>query len=205
MYTTWDIYCIFRKVQSKGVYRLPKDWNKHFNNKFGDKQKDCLQKITDYFNTKWQNINPDRYFEVGFQIFKNFNYNQFFDKKIIEMYKRFDKLEKRNIEVNKKNIIENVKYVLTQVEECDKLKIWGPLKYYCRIRDSNYISKPINDYINNYISTVFLTWIIYERMFTLNDIEISIIPYVIENYRDVVAQLRDMEDFLFKLKYKIGS
>lgn len=208
MYTTWDIYCLYRKVQSRVKergYRLPKDWDSHFNNKLKDNQRENLQKLTDFFNTKWQNIDPERYFEAGFQIYKNFTYHQFFDKKVIEMYKRLDKLQKRDIEASKKSIIDNVKYVLTQIEDDDKLQMWGPLKCYSRIKDSEYISKPINDYIDNKISTVFLTWLIYERMFVISDVERAMIPYVTENYREIIAQLREMNQFLTKLKRKIGS
>ena len=73
MYDTRDIYIAFRKAQSLAKnrgYRIPKDWDNHFNNKMKPTDRDNLQKITDYFNTKWQNINPQKYFEAGFDIYK---------------------------------------------------------------------------------------------------------------------------------------
>ena len=207
MYTVWDIYKIFRKVQAEvnnRGYRLPKDWSYHWNNKFTKTQRENLQNITNYFNTKWQDIDPHRYFEAGFEVLKNFSYHSFFNKKVLEMYKRRDKLDKRKLEINKEKIVNNIKYVLKEIENDERRDKLGPLRTYCRIRDGE-MSKPVKDYINNKIDTPFLTWLIYERYLVLTETEKSLIPLVINNYRDLVAEIRSIENFLNSLKNKLTN
>jgi len=72
------IYIKFREAQadyfSRG-YRLPKNFKNHFNNKFKEQNKKKLIKITGFFLTKWQNIDPYLYFRCGFDLFgKNFSF-----------------------------------------------------------------------------------------------------------------------------------
>lgn len=206
MYTTWDIYCIYRQAQAdvnNRGYRLPKDWKSHWENKFNKTQKENLQKITDYFNTKWSDIDPYRYFKAGFEIYKNFTYHQFLDKKVVEMYKRLDKLEKRKLDASKKAITESVKYVIKEMEDIDTNSV-GPLRYYCRMKEDG-LSKPIKDYIDNKVSTPFVTWLIYERYLILPDTERSMIPFVTSNYRNLVANLNNINSFLQQMKRKVAQ
>jgi len=168
MYTTWDIYKTYRHVQAsinQRGYRLPKDFNHFWNNKLKSHQRENIQTITNYFNTKWQDIDIEKYFEAGFQVYKNFSYHQFLDKKIIEMYKRLDKLEKIKSNYDKETILKDVKYILTTIDKNNDLcKTWGVLKGYCRQKDDRYVSYPILDYVNNNISNITLTWLISEKI-----------------------------------------
>lgn len=205
-YTVWDIYCVFRKVQANfndRGYKLPKDWEKQWNEKFSETTREKLQTITNYFNTKWENISPERYFEAGFELFgRGFSYHKFLDKKIVEQYKRKDKLKKREIEVEKQSLKNDLKFVIREVRDNEEVKEMGILRYYCRSRESeeDYISKPIRDYLDNKISTSFLTWLISEKYLVLKNIERDLIPYVEENYRTIVKNLNEIKVFLIKLK-----
>lgn len=208
MYTTWDIYCIFRKSQAMSKnrgYRLPKDWNIHWENKLNKTARDNIQIITDYFNTKWCDISPEMYFEAGFDVYKSFSYHQFLNRKVIEMYKRKDKNKKRNTDVNKKTIIQSLKHVINSIEDKEKLEKFGVLRHYCRIYINTYTRKPIKDYIDNKISAPFLVWLISEGYVSLTDEERSVIPYIINNYRDILSGLKDpdMRQFLYEIKEKI--
>ena len=59
------IYRCFRKAQGDSKnrgFRMPKDFEKHFNEKMIEVNKKPLMKITGWFLTKWRNIDPYTYF-----------------------------------------------------------------------------------------------------------------------------------------------
>jgi hypothetical protein len=49
---------------------------------------------------------------------------------------------------------------------------------------------------------MFLTWLIYERFFIVSDVERSMVPYVENNFRDNVANLKEIKPFLNQIKEK---
>lgn len=203
MYSTWDIYSTFLKVQANHYnrgYRLPKDWDKHWNEKLSKSKKESLQTITDFFNTKWADISPELYFEAGFSTFKRFEYKYFIDRRVIKTYIRKDKEKKRNIEVTKKSLVDSTKYVLSKISSAE---FSDPLRYYCSIQYNKMMRQPIKDYIDNNISGGFIIFLMSEKILMPTDEEMGLMPYITENYREVLSILREMRLFTIELRKKI--
>lgn len=199
MYDEQDVYVAFRKAQSRfhsRPYRLPKEWDKHFNERMSKKNRDALILASKFFNTKWRNINMDRFFDVGFDLFKKgFTYVRFFDPKVMALYMERDKMHKRNLDLHKASFIRSAKFIKEK---------WGSgrLKSYARTRIGQE-SVPIRDYIRGDIDQFFLTWLIREKYLILEDLDRVQIPYIVEKYRDYLAKLDDMKDFIDKVKEKL--
>ena len=91
--TRQDVYVAYRKAQanhfSRG-YRLPKDWDKHYQ-KMSTKNKNALTQVTHWFNTKWKEITPEEYFLCGFELLKTFTYHNFAYPPVIRLYIQRDK------------------------------------------------------------------------------------------------------------------
>jgi hypothetical protein len=115
MYTNYDIYKIYRKRQgeTKGSgYRLPKDWESHYKNKMTSENKLQLDTLTGWFNTKWNNIDPETYFSIGFELFKlRFTYHHFLNKKVLLHYIQKDKMMKRETGLLHDDIKKSVDFV----------------------------------------------------------------------------------------------
>lgn len=199
MYDEYDVYVAFRKAQSSfhsRPYRLPKDWDKHFSERMSKKNRDALTLAAKYFNTKWRNVNMEKFFSVGFDLIgKSFSYIRFFDPRVMALYIERDKINKRNLEMNKKSFILSAKYVKNK---------WGKgrLKHYARARVGQE-SVAIRDYIRGNIDQFFLTWLIREKYLLLEDLDRVQIPYIVEKYREYLARLEDMNSFIVKVKEKL--
>jgi hypothetical protein len=146
-----------------------------------------LTLITDYFNTKWSNIDPETYFDCGFNVLKSFSYVNFFDERIINLYKTKDKNKKREMTINK----EEVKKSITFSKDFIAKNGIKNLKDYGRMRDG-YESVPINHYLKNRISKYFLVSLIKNGFLILNDDDRARIPYITEQYNDCVKELDEI-------------
>lgn len=195
------IYHSFRKAQADHFnrgYRMPKDFEKHFNTKFKEQNKKALIKITGWFLTKWQMIDPYRYFKCGFELHdKRFTYTKFFKEKILLLYKTRDKIEKREVQITKKNILESAKFVKSFMNAYSITN----LDEYISLRVGNQ-RLAVEHYLKNKIDATFLVFLIRKGMI-LTDTERSIIPYVQKNYRKIIFGLNDIEDFVKKLGEKL--
>jgi len=194
-----EIYFQFRKAQAdfnNRGYRMPKDFELHFNTKFKEQNKKALIKITGWFLTKWQNINPYDYFICGFELYKSFTYMKFFDEKILLLYKTRDKNKKRNVKITKKKLIESACFVKKWMNENN-----GTLYDYINSREG-YQRIAIDHYLKDKIDASFLVFLIKKGMI-LTDNERSVIPYVQANFRKITFALNDMKDFLKKLERKL--
>jgi hypothetical protein len=195
-----SIYGAFRKAQAdynNRGYRLPKDFEKHFNIKFKEVNKKSLIKITGWFLTKWQDIDPYEYFMCGFDLFKkNFTYAKFFNEKIILLYKTRDKNKKRNIQITKQALIRSALYVKKWMEKNN-----ASLDEYMGTREGNQ-KIAVSHYLNNKIDAIFLVFLIQKGML-LTDNERGVIPYVHNKYRDIVCGLGEIRDFTRKLEEKL--
>jgi len=199
MIETWDVYVAFRKAQANyhsRPYRLPKDWVKHFTN-MSKANQEAMFLAAERFNTRWSNINMDTYFGVGFDLIgKGFTYTRFFDVRVMSLYMERDKMKKRNLSLNKVDIVNSSSFVIKYMGG------HGHLKEYARKRD-NFESAPVKHYIHGKIDQYFLTWLIKEKYLILEDSDRTQIPYIIEKYRDYVATLEELKDFMILLKEKI--
>ncbi len=185
MITIQEVYETYRRVQGRCLgrpYRLPKDFNSWYINAPSATQTN-LDTITKFFNTKWQNIDPDEYFSAGFAIFKTFSYHQFLNPKVMNFYIDRDKMKKRTLMGCKSDIIKFNKFI--QVEhKC------VTYQDYCAMK-SGELSQPIADFLSNKIGKYALTHLIYRKFLILQDHERGLISIITSNYRDLVAELEE--------------
>lgn len=193
-----DVYSDFRKAQAESKnrpYKLPKDWDSHFNNRMSKKNQEALVLATKYFNTKWNKIDVFRFMQCGFELLKTFSYTQFFDTRIISLYIQKDKHIKRDAKMTKEGVIDSLKFIKTYMKDNDILSI----SRYCMIEKEN-MRIVIRHYIDNKINKYFVVWLISMRVLNLTDDERAQVPYIIEQYRNILSKLKGSEDFLNKLK-----
>lgn len=200
MLDTEFVYSCFRKAQSehKGRgYRLPKDWENFFNNRLSKLNRKNLRAITRFFNTKWSALDSQKYFECGFELFNNFTYHQFLDPRVIRLYIQRDKIGKIQANLSKKNLVNSALFVKQYMRDHN-------IRFFRSYAESvlNNQSLPIKHYIQNKIDHFFLTWLIRDGLVQIED-EKSKIPYIMDNYRASVVELREMEPFLRELREKL--
>lgn len=195
-----SIYKAFRKSQAdynNRGYRMPKNFEEHFNTKFKEQNKKALIKITGWFLTKWKDIDPYEYFTCGFELFKkSFTYTKFFNDKIILLYKTRDKNKKREIHITKQALIKSALFVKKWIEENNI-----SFDEYLRIREGHQ-KIAVSHYINNSIDATFIVFLIQKGML-LTDTERSLMPYVQSNYRKITFGLNTIKDFIKKLEEKL--
>ena len=193
----FNTYYCFRFAQSEFLnrpYRLPKDFKSFLFNRMKAPSRECLIDITKCFFTKWERIDKKDYFRCGFKIMgKGFTYHRFFDKRIIEQYIQIDRAIKRDMTHNKGKFVESVKFVKKFLKE-NKLT----LLEYCNKKIDGYFL-PVRHYIENDIDKIFLAWLIKKGYYVLSDYDRSILPYVVDNYREMYVKLEKMNSFIRKI------
>jgi len=198
-YEPYDIYLSFRKAQAfskNRPYKIPKNFEEHLVNKMSTVNRDAILKATDYFNTKWTNVNIDDYMQYGFDLWKTFSYTKFFDEKLIKYYIQKDRNKKLQCKNGKEELTKSVKFVKKYMKE----KGIPTLKAYC-MRKENGCRVFITHYIKeNNIDKLFITWLIKERFITLSEDESAVLPYITGHYRDLCELLKEINGFLNKLK-----
>ena len=147
------------------------------------------------FSTVWANMDLSMYFDCGFEIFGDrFCYLNFFDQRITRLYINKDKNKKLCGESSKKELIESTKFVLKYIKETH-LRSFG---VYCLSRDG--YALPVVHYLQNKISAFFLVWLLKERTFVLDDNDRSVIPYILQNYKQIFQKLDEVKEFCEKIK-----
>lgn len=197
------IYYQFRKAQSDHFgrgFRMPKDFEQHFNNKFKEQNKKKLIKITGNFLTKWQNIDPYQYFLCGFELFgKNFSYMKFMQEKILLLYKNKDKNKKREIRVTKQGLVDSAFFVKRYMRKYGL----SSLDDYIHKTEGNR-KVAVEHYLKNKIDASFFVYLLGKGMI-LTDNERCDIPYIQTNFRKLKFNLEDLKDFLIKMGEKING
>ena len=187
MYTNKEVYEIFRRCQGNASgrgYRLPKDWDSHYANKMSAENRQHLDTITAYFNTKWARINPETYFNIGFELFNmRFSYSKFLNKKILLHYINIDKLEKRAIKLTQDDIKSSVDFVNRFVNGD---AVGSKLIRYCSMQDG-ILGLPVKHYIGNKITKAFMVFLMWYGYYTPSVDELNMMPYVREHYREVAS------------------
>ena len=199
----FDVYVKFRQAQSRFFnrpYRLPKDFNSFIEKRMSESNRRNLEKITQYFNTKWINIDVDRYFDYGFELFnKGFSYNKFLDQRLIQYYIDKDKNIKRDDDTAAENLKKSIIFVKKWINEnCKDSKI-SPITIYCNKSDEK-VRLPIKHYARGNIHRMFLTWLIREGYFQPKNYELSYINYIAENYRNNLEKLKGFNKMMEKAK-----
>jgi hypothetical protein len=195
------IYVCFRKAQAEANnrgYRIPKDFEKHLNERMSDKNKNALILVTSWFLTKWKDIDPYRYFQCGFELFKTFTYVNFTDPRVMKYYIQRDKNIKRYNRLSKKRIIESLKFIKGYMVD----KGVPSFGIYCLTYNQNR-SLPVKHYLENKIDKFFIVWLMSEKLLKPTEDEMSVMPYVIEGYRDIVDKLGNIKNFLVEVRKKL--
>jgi len=196
-----DVYYNFRKAQSESNgrgFRMPKDFDSHLEKKFSEKNREALLLATQYFNTKWTNVNPYRYMQCGFEMFKTFSYVKFFDPRIMRLYVQKDKNIKREMNVNKKAIVESVKFIKRFMKENDI----HMLRNYLQMADGH--RKVIVDhYIHGSIDKYLLVWLVKTGKLVLNDDDRACMTYIVHQYREIGEKLQEINGFMRKVGEKL--
>lgn len=198
-----EVYYLFRKTQGEFFgrgFRMPKDFEKHYNEKMAEVNKKALMKITRFFYTKWSNIDPKTYFKFGFRLFgKNFSYIKFFDKRIINRYIEKDKNKKRIINISKKDFLKSAIFVKKYMRKKNLDKLNDYMLY--KVNDERL---PFNHYFNNKINAMFFVWLI-TKGFKLTEEEKNKCPYIKSNYQKIILMLEKMKKFLNEVEVKINK
>ena len=198
-----EVYFKFRKAQAdynNRGFRMPKKFEEHFKKKLSLVNQKKLVKATNWFNTKWSNIDPYVYFTCGFELYKKrFSYIKFFEEKILLLYIQRDKNEKRQIRVTKEKLVVSAKFVKKYMRDN---KIYT-LHEYMDTNDGNQ-KLAVSHYLKNEIDSSFFVFLIKKGM-KLTDIDRSFIPYISKHYRTINIMLVDIMSFLNKIETLIGG
>jgi len=120
------------------------------------KNVDIIERVTDFFNTKWHNIDPYQYFLKGFELYKTFNYDKFFKEDIVRNYIQSKHNERLN-DFNKHLFDKSVEYVkvLLEVENLTE----EHLEYYFTLSDG-YEQIYLKDYLKGFIDKYFVVYLL---------------------------------------------
>lgn len=186
MYTAYDVYVKFKKMESlyknKG-FKIPNDLGKLSQEKINK-----LEKVSNYFSTIWQNIDIDEYLKIGFEKWKSFNIDKIDDERIFRKYVSNDKKIKNNFENISTNDIQ---------KSIDHIKsYYGNVVAYCT--DSKIIRNPINDFVQNKIDPITLSFLVEKRYISLREEEKLIISQFMNNYNDIKRIMYKHYDFIIR-------
>ena len=187
MISNFDVYATFRREQgnfhNRG-YKLPKNWDSHWE-KMRKSDKDAIELACIYFNTKWKDLDMERYFQSGFFVFKHlFTYTKFFDKRILKDYIVKDRNKKRDLDNVKRDFTTSLKWV---IKFLDGKKIDD----YVQMKQGE-MSLPVSHYIQGKIDGSLLCYLIMKRILKLSDLELSRCPYIEAKYREYIVKLGEL-------------
>jgi hypothetical protein len=199
-------YHCFRRAQADNLgrgFKMPKNFEDHLG-KMSEANKEKLIKASNYFLTKWSNIDQYRYFVCGFKLFKkSFSYMKFLDERILNYYITLDKNKKRETTNIKKDLVESAKYVKKWINDYGKT-----LYDYIQIEDKENGRKlAVTDYIKGKIDTSFFIWLITKGLI-LTDTDRGYLPYANEfgeTYRNIIFEIKNMTSFMNALEDKINE
>ncbi|MFW6002321.1 MAG: hypothetical protein ACOCQD_03190 [archaeon] len=187
MYTAGDIYVKFKEIE--GIHKSIPSVSYSGMNRLSEENRNKLQKMADYFNTIWQNIDIDNYLKIGFDMWKSFNINKIDDPRIIQKYKRLDKKRKINFEdISNDDIIKSINYI--------KKNYSDPMNY---CNDSNFIRTPVNDYVTGKIDAIMLMFLIEKKyLSSLQEEEKMMVYYFVDNYESIKYKMYEKYEFILK-------
>ena len=143
-----------------------------------------LDTITAYFNTIWNNIDPERYFNIGFELFgKRFSYRRFMDRKILLQYIQYDKMVKREIRLIEDDIKSSVSFVKSFVSGKET---GSKLIRYCSMKNG-YLGIPVQHYLENKLTKSFMIFLMWYGFYKPSEDELSKMPYIEAHYRTVAT------------------
>ena len=195
MYTPQNIYYYFKKAANR-PFRMPKDFDQYLENKITGKNKENLTKITQFFNTKWMNIDPLKYFQTGYQLLnKGFSYHKFFEQRILDFYIQSDKVSKMSLDVDKKKIINSFNFIIEN-KDCPYLV------YIDKILDD----KPILlvNYLSNNIDKFTFFYFVYTGQIKMKDDYWALVPEINNNINELKVKIEELLPLFKKIVERIS-
>jgi hypothetical protein len=197
MYTDYDIYLAFRTTQSQHNdkhLRLPKDWDSYKLKSLSASTRKCIDDATGYFNTKWSGIDLMLYMQCGFELYKSFGYQRFFDQPVLELYIQKDKKRKRRIKVNHESITESLRYIRSVVGDKD-INGYTYLQMYCKMREGARKCL-VHDHIHNRIDPLLFVYCLYYKYIKLTDDDKQLCYNITNRYRELTYMMFEVEGFI---------
>lgn len=184
IYNIEDTYISFQKAKARFLsrpYRIPTKWENIWA-KMTEANMYNLEMITKAFSTRWHNIDMDKFFDCGFQLFnKSFTYTKFYDKRILRLYVENDKQQKRNETNIKDKMVESFYFISNWMNERKHRDDISIYTQYCRMNEDG-IRAPLRHYLKNNIDTHTLAWLMSKKYLVLQDYEKILVPLIVENY-----------------------
>lgn len=193
MITEKDVWHTFQVKKGKNVeYPSDKKWESIYK-RLSSENKYNIETLVKYLNTVWQNINLERYIEVGFRLWKTFSYKHLLREEIINKYKELDKSKKRK---NVKN---------TTLRSSFQFIVYNrfSLSYYGSIKDDGF-SLAISDYLQGHIDALIVVYMLEKRYLQINT-EYSFIPYIVDKYDEIRDRVNEKWDLLNSMEKVIIS
>lgn len=201
MYSDWDVYVAFRAAQGNAKsrpYRLPKDWESFKTNRMNPHNVEFLREAAGYFNTKWRNVDIDRFMMYGFELWKNFSYSQFFKTKLINYYIQKDKQIKRKIRIDKQEVIKSLKFIKNFMVDKPVINGYNKLQTYCKMKEGQK-SVLTSHYMKGKIDNLTIIYLIHKKYYLPTDYERkNVFMNVINRYRDFINEMENIKSFIIK-------
>ena len=181
-----DIWFAFQKAKAcaknRGYNRKIKSFSAIWE-KRKPEERENIRKMHRFLLTTWQNIDIDKYFSCGFELWKNFTYTKWFDPKIIELYVLKERNDRIKDDEIKTSLVNSAKFIKNYIKDND-IK---DFRVYSRKRD-NHELLCINHFIQNKISKWMLAFLIInkyciiepEDWFKINDIKSNLLNFKFE-------------------------
>lgn len=183
-------------------YRLPKDPDLSLEKLRQTNQSnyDKIKTLSDYLNTKWQNIDPVKYLEIGFKLFPKFTYTNFLNDKILKQYIQNDKIQKFHCEANKKHILKSFKFI----KEVMKSNLIQTVLEYCKIKNE-FSLVIVNDYIKGHIDPYTMTYLLLKKYIVLSIDEKEKLVDFLNNISKYKSYVKDEWDLFMKMEKTIDE
>jgi hypothetical protein len=205
MITIQHIYISYQKslnLYLSTKYDIPKNIDSVINN-LPKTNQIRLNTLCGYFNTKWQNIDIDKYFACGFEIYSTkFTIRKILDPKVLKLYIEKDKNIKRNNGITREQLDADLKFIKSWTEQRHYNKRIGLEKEYCKMLDDG-IRAPIKHYIVNKISKYTLVWLVSQRFLLLAEEDKRLIPLIMDHYWEYTRELSDIGEGSIYMSKKI--
>lgn len=200
-----DVYLEYLKqkgISSKRPYRLPKDPDLSLEKLRQSNQSnyDKLKTLTDYLNTKWNNIDYVKYLKTGFKLFPTFSYHLLLNDKVLKYYIQLDKVEKFHTEGNRKTILKSFKFIKEKL----KSESFSSIHEYCKHK-VEFGHECVNDYISGKIDPFTFLYLIIKKYIIPTDTEKDRLVDFLNNISRYKAYVKDEWELFMKMEKSVNS
>lgn len=183
-------------------FRLPRNWELHKVEKMNAMTVSKLQQAADCFNTRYQNVDMNKYMAVGFELYTGFSYHLLLDEKVIEMYKRKEKVRMRDLTINKEKVVESCKYIKQYMRDKELINGYNKLETFCKLKDGA-MHIAVSSYFKGRLDNVTMAYLMYKNYLKITDDERGMLVNISNNYRELVDGMLDIKTFIEKIEEKI--